>query len=243
MLAGAADPALLQRGRDSFAGYNTLAIAFSFPVSFFGKLQNNKLGASVAVINPSVTDERRQQIDRVATPGVNVAFVPLDLDDVQNRSSTVKNSTGRIPTAIVKTLQALGTNQAGIDLLAGLVVTRGDFVRVDTTIRNSGPGGGNNASAGFPNGRRPGDDVIDTTLAIVTNGTPRAATTWTTTRGTFVGTSSHSWPRLSSRSRQPTRLVPSNPPWMIPPRTERSPNPGGLAPPGRAVWRRGPLSR
>ena len=170
MLAGAPDPALLQRGRDSFAGYNTLAIAFSIPVSFFGKLQNNKLGASVAVINPSVTDARRQQIDRVATPGVNVAFVPLDLDDVQNRSSTVKNSTGRIPAAIVKTLQALGTNQAGIDLLAGLVVTRGDFVRVDTTIKNSGPGGGNNAGAGFPNGRRPGDDVIDTTLAIVTNG-------------------------------------------------------------------------
>ena len=28
-----------------------------------------------------------------------------------------------------------------------------------------------NADAGFPNGRRLGDDVIDTTLAIVTNGT------------------------------------------------------------------------
>ena len=43
-------------------------------------------------------------------------------------------------------------------------------MRVNTTIRNTGPGGGNNAGAGFPNGRRPGDDVIDTTLAIVTNG-------------------------------------------------------------------------
>ena len=91
VLAGAADPSLLQRGRDSFAGYNTLAIAFSFPVSFFGKLKNNVLGATAVAINPSVTDPRRQQIDRVAIPGVNVAFVPLDLDDVQNRSSTVKN--------------------------------------------------------------------------------------------------------------------------------------------------------
>ena len=43
-------------------------------------------------------------------------------------------------------------------------------MRVNTTIPNTGPGGGNNAGAGFPNGRRPGDDVIDTTLAIVTNG-------------------------------------------------------------------------
>jgi hypothetical protein len=164
------EPALLQRGRDSFAGYNTLAIAFSIPVSLFGELRNNTLGATVAVSNPSVTDARERQIDRVATPGVNVAFVPLDLDDVQNRSSTVENSRGRIPAAILATLRALGTDQAGIDILTDLAVTRGDFVRVDTTIANTGPGGGNNAEAGFPNGRRPGDDVIDTTLAIVTNG-------------------------------------------------------------------------
>ena len=170
VLAGAPNPALLDRGRDSFAGYNTLVIAFSFPVSFFGPIRNDVLGATARVFNPSVTRVSRQQIDRVGIPGVNVAFVPLDLDDVQNRSSIVENTTGRIPAAIVQTLQALGTNQAGIDLLAGLVVTRGDFVRVNTTIPNTGPGGGNNTGAGFPNGRRPGDDVIDTTLSIVTNG-------------------------------------------------------------------------
>ena len=128
------------------------------------------LGATAPVFNPSVTRVDRQQIDRVGIPGVNVAFVPLDLDDVQNRSSIVENTRGSIAAAIVATLQALGTNQAGIDLLAGLVVTRGDFVRVNTTIPNMGPGGGNNAGAGFPNGRRPADDVIDTTLSIVTNG-------------------------------------------------------------------------
>jgi hypothetical protein len=170
VLAGGADPTLLERGRDSFAGYNTLAIAFSFPVSFFGPLTNDTLGATVAVSNPSVSNPRQRQIDRVATPGVNVAFVPLNLDDLQNRSSTEENTTGRVPAAILATLQALGTNQAGIDALADLVVTNGDFVRVDTTIANTGPGGGDNDGAGFPNGRRPGDDVIDTTLAIVTNG-------------------------------------------------------------------------
>jgi hypothetical protein len=169
VLAGAANPALLQRGRDSFAGYNTLVIGFSFPVSFFGPLRNNVLGAAARVFNPSVTRVSRQQIDRVATPGVNVGFVPLDLDDLQNRSSIVENTRGRIPAAIVETLRALGTNDAGIATLADLVVTRGDYVRVNTTIPNTGPGGGNNAGAGFPNGRRPVDDVIDTTLFIVTN--------------------------------------------------------------------------
>jgi hypothetical protein len=81
----------------------------------------------------------------------------------------VRNTRNRIPPAILTTLDALGTDQAGIDLLTELVVTNGDFLRVDTTIANTGPGGGDNEGAGFPNGRRPGDDVIDTTLAIVTN--------------------------------------------------------------------------
>jgi hypothetical protein len=40
---------------------------------------------------------------------------------------------------------------------------------LDITKANSGPGGGNNAGAGFPNGRRLGDDVIDTILFFVAN--------------------------------------------------------------------------
>jgi hypothetical protein len=35
---------------------------------------------------------------------------------------------------------------------------------------NTGPGGGSSAGGGFPNGRRPGDDVIDTVLFVATNG-------------------------------------------------------------------------
>jgi hypothetical protein len=166
---GGADPTQFERGRDSFAGYNTLAIAFSIPVSFFGPLTDDTLGLNVAVRNRTVTNPRLRQIDQAGNPGVNVVFVPLDLDDVQNRSSTVRNTRGRVPAAILATLDALGTDQTGIDLLTDLVVTDGDFLRLDTTIENTGPGGGDNDDAGFPNGRRLGDDVIDTTLTIVTN--------------------------------------------------------------------------
>jgi len=169
-VGGTPDPSQLERGRDSFAGYNTLAIAMSIPVEFFGRLKDNVLGVAAAVSNPSVTDKRRQQIDLAGNPGVQVVFVPFDLDDVFNRSSTLRNSQGRIPNAILATLGVLGTNQAGIDLLTDLVVSRGDYLRVDTTIPNIGPGGGDNAGAGFPNGRRLGDDVIDTVLTVVTNG-------------------------------------------------------------------------
>ena len=176
VLGGAANPALLQRGRDTFAGYNTLSIAFSFPVAFFGNIRNNVLGATVRVFNPSVTRESRQQIDRVANPGINVAFIPFPLKDAHNRASTLDDRRQFAP-VIDATLRALGTNDAGRATLASLV-TRGDFVRVNVTIPNrdlNGPGnsegkGGDNPEAAFPNGRRPGDDVIDTTLAIVTNG-------------------------------------------------------------------------
>jgi hypothetical protein len=48
-------------------------------------------------------------------------------------------------------------------------VNRGDYLRLNLAQANSGPGGGNNAGAGFPNGRRPGDDVIDTLLFFIAN--------------------------------------------------------------------------
>jgi hypothetical protein len=72
----------------------------------------------------------------------------------------------------VATLQKFGTNQANIAALAGVAVTNGDFLRLSLTTANTGPGGGDNAGAGFPNGRRLKDDVIDIILTIVANGTP-----------------------------------------------------------------------
>ena len=76
----------------------------------------------------------------------------------------------RMMSDIVGTLTALGTSQDNINLLAQVAVLKGDFLRLDLGKANSGPGGGNNTGAGFPNGRRLVDDTIDTILAIVTNG-------------------------------------------------------------------------
>ncbi len=164
----------LQRGRDTFSGYNTLAIALSIPVQRFGRLSGNKLGAAARVYNKTVLDTpnaRRAQIDRIGIPGVNVALVPFPKKDLYNRGNTNDDAAGKFGSDIVGTLNALGTNQDNINVLAGLAVTNGDFVRLNTTTANSGPGGGNNEGAGFPgNGRRLQDDVIDTILTVVTNG-------------------------------------------------------------------------
>jgi hypothetical protein len=53
-----------------------------------------------------------------------------------------------------------------------VAVVRGDFLRLNLNQANSGPGGGNNTGAGFPNGRRLGDDTIDTILFFVANQNP-----------------------------------------------------------------------
>ncbi len=165
VLAGTPDPALLQRGRDTFAGYNTLGIALSLPVSLFGTVANNEIGIHARTARL----DTRRQLDRQGVPAVNVALVPFPRKDEYNRATTEDDAAGRFANDIIGTLQDLGTNQAGIDLLAQVAVMRGDFLRLRLNIQNQGPDGGNNPEAAFPNGRRLGDDVIDTILTIVTN--------------------------------------------------------------------------
>ena len=43
------------------------------------------------------------------------------------------------------------------------------MLRLKFSVPNSGPGGGTNPEGGFPNGRRPQDDVIDTIVTIINN--------------------------------------------------------------------------
>ena len=113
-----------------------------------------------------------KQLDRIATPAVNVALVPFAARTSTTPPPRTTTRGGTFADDIVATLQALGANQAAIDTLAGVAVTNGDYVRVNLTTANTGPGGGDNPGAGFPNGRRLKDDTIDTILTIIANGTP-----------------------------------------------------------------------
>ena len=182
----------LQRGRDSFAGYNVLSIALSVPKSLFN-LAGNKLGVDFASQRRSneihtgrgVADGfgRWINIDRMATPAVNVALIPFARKNEQNAATTIDDANGRFAASIVSTLHALGTDDTSIQILASLAITNGDFLRLDTTVPNTGFQGGGfrsnaicdrtpNDTAGFPNGRRPGDDVIDVELFLINNRQP-----------------------------------------------------------------------
>jgi hypothetical protein len=74
----------------------------------------------------------------------------------------------------------LRTNDAHINRLLAMIQENGDILRLDLTVPNRGPGGGNNPEGGAPNprnnfalgGRRLQDDVADATFTLINNGQP-----------------------------------------------------------------------
>lgn len=179
VLAGNPNPAAFQRGRDSFAGYNVLSIAISLPV---GALR----GSGGSVIGVYATAQRRQEqrirrdgeidgrgrwvnADRMGVPAINVALIPFGRKNEYNAANPPDDAAGKFANTIVGTLRALGTNDTNVGILANVAVLNGDFLRLDTNKGNTGPGGGDSIGAGFPNGRRLRDDVIDTILFFVAN--------------------------------------------------------------------------
>jgi uncharacterized protein DUF4331 len=175
--AGAPDAGQLQRGRDSFAGYNVMGIALSIPLSF---LQNpSTLGVSAAIRRNEKTSVKNgefktsgkfRQVERMGNPAVNVALIPFARKNEYNFATPEDDADGQFANDIVARLTALGTNATNIGILASVAVTKGDYLRLDTKIPNTGEKGGINPAAAFPNGRRLADDTIDTLLFIITNG-------------------------------------------------------------------------
>jgi hypothetical protein len=176
---GSPDPSQFNRARDTFAGYNIMAIALRVPVSMI-KGSGNIIGLDVLSqrANQEVKKGKGEikssgefrTVDREGNPAVNVALIPFNRKDEYNASTTQDDAKGKFASDIVATLQALGTSASNINILADVAVTHGDFLHLDVTKANSGSGGGDNPGTGFPNGRRLKDDVIDILLNIITNG-------------------------------------------------------------------------
>ncbi|MBA2527966.1 MAG: DUF4331 family protein [Pyrinomonadaceae bacterium] len=177
--AGTPNPGVFSRGRDTFAGYNTLAIAFSMPLSFI-RGPGNELGLACDTQrrSPQFYNSRTGEIagagrwvnvDREGVPAVNVALVPFNLKNTYNAANSVEDANGRFAPGIVDTLQNFyRTDATSIGILAGVAVTRGDILRLDLTVPNTGT----NPQASFPNGRRLTDDVIDILLTLINNRQP-----------------------------------------------------------------------
>lgn len=171
--AGAPNPALFNRGRDAFAGYNTHTIALEMPVSALQGSAGNIIGLNAVTLR-SRRIGNFVQIDRAGVPGVNTALIPFPRKNEFNAASTMDDAAGRFAGSIVATLTSLGTSTDNINILASVAVANGDFLRLNTSTPNTSQGFGERLSspgyAGFPNGRRLGDDTIDVLLFFITNG-------------------------------------------------------------------------
>jgi hypothetical protein len=190
VLGGTPDATRLQRGRDSFAGYNIHMIALEVPASLIrgrvnaiginGVTLRRRSDSRSAPEEEEVPETLRRgdqnglvQIDRMATPAVNTALIPFPRKNEYNAATPSDDANGQFASDIVGTLTALGTNSANIGILANVAVTNGDYLRLNLLTPNTSLGFGERATTpgytGFPNGRRPGDDTVDVLLYFITN--------------------------------------------------------------------------
>ena len=172
-----------QNGRDTYAGFNTNAIAVSVPAAML-RGNSNVIGINAVTQRRILQIYRRDgqvvgsgsyvQVDRCGNPLVNNGLIPAPRKDEYNGASTADDAAGRFRADIIQSLRNLGTNQANINMLLAVAVDKGDIIRLDLTVPNRGPGGGNNADGGFGKmgGRRLQDDVVDGVFTIINNGQP-----------------------------------------------------------------------
>src|SRR6185369_373994 len=182
VLAGNPNPAELQRGRDSFAGYNIHMIAIEVPASMLRGTNGNIIGINGVTLRSKQshrqdgeinTNGKLVQVDRMANPAVNTALIPFPRKNEYNAATPADDANLKFAGDIVGTLTALGTNQTNINILANVAVLHGDYLRLDLSKANASLGVGQHVTdagyAGYPNGRRPGDDTIDVLLFFIAN--------------------------------------------------------------------------
>jgi hypothetical protein len=137
-------------GTNFFAGLNTLAIVLELPSSM--------LGTTIGVW--ARTELHDQQLDRMGRPAINTVFIPSRLKDAFNAGQP-RNDQRDFRDEVVNKLIALGNSQQRANALADVLLP--DILTFDTS-----------SAAGFLNGRRLDDDVIDRELQIIT-GNPAAS--------------------------------------------------------------------
>lgn len=165
---------------DFTKGYNVNAIAVRIPQRLLQGSTSAQTFDVWETISVKGTDGNYTQVERLARPAVNEGLVFTN--DYLNTLNSVGPDfeaavlAGQQPAAsqaapivaeVKKTLKALGNNDTRTNALIGAFLP--DVMRIDTT----GPSGYGNAlnAKGSPiRGRKLTDDVIDTTLSVLTNG-------------------------------------------------------------------------
>ncbi len=139
-----ADPP--QTGVNAFAGMNVTAIVLEVP-------SRNLRARNIGVW--SITEKNGKQFDRVGRPGINTVLISTQNKEAFNEGDPV-NDRRDFRQDVIDHITALGNGPQAAGLADFLLP---DILTIDTTN-----------PAGFLNGRRLEDDVIDIELDVLTNG-------------------------------------------------------------------------
>ena len=132
--------------RNFFTGLNTMAIVLEVPTSGFG---SQNIGVWF------VTRQGRKQTDRMGRPAINTVLIPAAKKDAFN-SGHPKDDVANYRADVIASITGLG-NGAQAATLADTLLP--DVLTFDTA-----------STAGFLNGRKLSDDVIDAELGLLSNG-------------------------------------------------------------------------
>ena len=165
---------------DFTRGYNVNAIAVQIPIKW---LQGQSKASTFDVWQTVSVPNRKgqfKQVERLARPGINEGL--LISNDFLNTLNAVgpdfeaaalagdpkaAKAAGPVVSEAIQTLKAIGNDDARAQALIGAFLP--DVMRIDTTAE-SGYGKALNAQGSPIRGRLIKDDVIDTTLSVLTNG-------------------------------------------------------------------------
>jgi hypothetical protein len=176
-------------GKNFFAGYGVHAIALQIPIAQIDTA-NHVVGVWSATERQTVTvrkgKARRRwvQVSRLGNPLVNEVVIPTKDKDLWNRLTPASEKRFRtyyenpILAAVINQLYHVGAPEHGRDDLVAVLLTGvpqlnntgttlADELRINLSVPPRPVGAENslgvlgNDVAGFPNGRRLGDDVID----------------------------------------------------------------------------------
>ena len=137
-------------GADTFAGADVSAIVLEVPSA-----QLNGANSNIGVWGRTVVGG--SQVDREGRPAINTALIPPGMKDAFNQGAPVNDQANFSNTVRTSLLSLNGGNTAHADQVTALLIP--DILTLDTAN-----------PAGFLNGRRLQDDVIDTALGAVSNG-------------------------------------------------------------------------
>jgi hypothetical protein len=128
---------------DFFLGLNTLALVLEVP----NTLINGPGGSSMIAIWARTVDAAGKQIDRAGRPAINTALIPDGMKDAFNLGSP-STDVANFSSTVMATLLSFGNSTATATALTNALLP--DVMTFDTS-----------SNAGFLNGRRLTDDVID----------------------------------------------------------------------------------